>query len=842
MTTEHNNETLTLSRKRPVGRALLLMALLLGAGSLSTTSAAAAGTVSGVVSGRVFRDYNSNGAFDTVGGNTAIDTGIGGVAVSAFDDVGTAVGTDTTLADGSYALNVANAASTALRVEFATPSGLQPSFVGTNNQSNVQFVRVGASAVDFALNNPFEYCQDNPLLCTPLAPVAPSLRNDQRGLETFSSSLAASYNNTSPATNVIALNNNFGATYGMAWDRFTDSIYLGAYAKRKSPFGPGGTGAIYKVDAASGAVSTFVDLNALFPGSTGADPHPLATTTWIDDTATTGLIGKIALGDIDLSPDGQLLYVMSLNNKTLYVLPTTTTPTATNVQAFPLDLGTVDDTECPDGDVRPFGLGVRGDGQVFVGGVCSAESSRPDGADWWTDHLAGLKARAYVWTVSSVGTYTTVLNQFLEHTSALFYLDNHAWTADPAIIDNDVSGYSFWTQLMLSDIAFAGSDLVLGFRDRLGDQVPEAGQLAFGPPHYWRGYGDIRRACATGSGYELDMQVSCGGAVEEWYNQDGASESITNDESAMGSIVSLPGHQGVFSTQYDPRRYTEQNVEQSAVYSENGVGYFSNTPQGGNLGAYAVLGNYTDDVALANGKHNGLGDLEAMCDKAPIQIGNRVWKDTNNNGVQEPSEPGLSGATLHLYDEANVLLGTALTDAEGRYSFASNLAEPADGGATPDAAGGGVTFGARLSVRADRAADFEPGGALDNLGLTVADATTPGTTSFDGVDSDARTTGGVAVVDVNPLRAGGNLTSLDFGFVQLPPRPAPSTTAAPASLPDRVDPLDTTRPAGPPVATRPTELPATGRPLQPTLALASACLAIGLALIRQARRRAVHQR
>jgi hypothetical protein len=438
-----------------------------------------------------------------------------------------------------------------------------------------------------------------------------------------------------------------------------------------------------------------------------------------------------------------------------------------------------------------------------------------------------LRARAYVWTVSSTGAYTVVLNQFLEHTSSLFYLDNHAWTADPTVIDSDTSGYSFYTQLMLSDVAFAGSDLVLELRDRLGDQVPEAGLLTFGPPHYWRGYGDIRRACATATGYELDMRATCGGALQEWYTQDDASENLTNDESAMGSLVSLPGHEGIYSTQYDPRRYTAQNVQQSAVYSENGVGYFSNTPQGGNLGGYAVLYDGADDVATANGKHNGLGDLEAMCDKAPIQIGNRVWKDANSDGVQEPSEPGLSGVTLHLYDEANMLLGTALTDAEGRYSFASNLVEPADGGGTPDATGGGVTFGARLSVRADRAADFAVGGALDNLGLTVADATTSGTTASDGVDNDARTTSGVAAVDVDPLRAGGNLTSLDFGFVQLPPRPAPSTTSL-VALPDRIDP---------PAATQPTELPATGRPLQPTLALAGACLAFGLALTRQGRRR-----
>ena len=45
------------------------------------------------------------------------------------------------------------------------------------------------------------------------------------------------------------------------------------------------------------------------------------------------------------------------------------------------------------------------------------------------------------------------------------------------------------------------------------------------------------------------------------------------------------------------------------------------------------------------GKAGGIGDLEALCDPAPLEIGNRVWNDVNGNGVQDPGEPALAGGS-----------------------------------------------------------------------------------------------------------------------------------------------------------------------------------------------------
>lgn len=53
-------------------------------------------------------------------------------------------------------------------------------------------------------------------------------------------------------------------------------------------------------------------------------------------------------------------------------------------------------------------------------------------------------------------------------------------------------------------------------------------------------------------------------------------------------------------------------------------------------------------------------------------IGNRVWRDLNCNGVQDPSEPGIEGVTVELRKDG-ALVATTTTDANGAYSF-SNVA------------------------------------------------------------------------------------------------------------------------------------------------------------------------
>ncbi|RIL10424.1 hypothetical protein DCC79_08055, partial [bacterium] len=51
-------------------------------------------------------------------------------------------------------------------------------------------------------------------------------------------------------------------------------------------------------------------------------------------------------------------------------------------------------------------------------------------------------------------------------------------------------------------------------------------------------------------------------------------------------------------------------------------------------------------------------------------IGDRVWVDADNDGIQDAGEPGLEGATVGLYDSTGtVLLASTTTDENGNYAF-----------------------------------------------------------------------------------------------------------------------------------------------------------------------------
>ncbi len=50
-------------------------------------------------------------------------------------------------------------------------------------------------------------------------------------------------------------------------------------------------------------------------------------------------------------------------------------------------------------------------------------------------------------------------------------------------------------------------------------------------------------------------------------------------------------------------------------------------------------------------------------------IGDRIWSDSDGDGIQDPAEPGLSGVTVRLKDPDGNVVGTTVTGANGSYSF-----------------------------------------------------------------------------------------------------------------------------------------------------------------------------
>jgi fimbrial isopeptide formation D2 family protein/uncharacterized repeat protein (TIGR01451 family) len=56
-----------------------------------------------------------------------------------------------------------------------------------------------------------------------------------------------------------------------------------------------------------------------------------------------------------------------------------------------------------------------------------------------------------------------------------------------------------------------------------------------------------------------------------------------------------------------------------------------------------------------------------------VAIGDRVWMDSNGNGLQDPGEPNARGITVRLLDAGGTVIATTATDAAGAYSFANLL-------------------------------------------------------------------------------------------------------------------------------------------------------------------------
>lgn len=78
----------------------------------------------------------------------------------------------------------------------------------------------------------------------------------------------------------------------------------------------------------------------------------------------------------------------------------------------------------------------------------------------------------------------------------------------------------------------------------------------------------------------------------------------------------------------------------------------------------------TDVLSVAAGEERLDIDFGLFNPTAPLgQIGDFVWFDSNNNGVQDPGEQGVPGVTVSLLNASNTVIATTVTDANGNYRF-----------------------------------------------------------------------------------------------------------------------------------------------------------------------------
>ena len=767
---------------------LLLLSSVAAMGLRPWSVAYAAGTISGTV----FADYNSDGVQNNA------EIGIGDITVTAYDSAGAMQGTATSFATicvgagnpapactgpntpalGTYSLNATGTGP--YRIEFSGwPAYLQPARHGTGNGTSVQFVPDGNSTdINFGLHNPAEYCQDNPNIASscysngdPL--LAPTGAFPAANLPALVQ-IPFVPPDTGPGSNTyLATGAEIGATWSLTYQRSSQTLLAAAVVRRHSGFGPGGIGAIYAVDLSGGTRSVLLDLNTVGYSVGTLPPRNLPPDSADEnhDPDAFDAVGKLGIGGISLSEDEETLWVMNLFSRSLLEIRVgvpATTPTAADITVHP-----VPDPGCTSGVFRPWAVKTYR-GQVYIGGVCSGELPYV-GKNVDTSHL-----QAYIYRhdpAGAVGNFTPVYNFPLDYPRGLLSQEGgnqpsadwlpwiNEWGDINAPMPLPGGGpftQTMYPQPMLTAIEFdADGAMVLGLLDRAGMQLGNENYSTLAADTVtYEGVagGDTLRLCVDpAGGYVLESNSACaatgltgtgpgnnqGPGGGEFFGLDGYGG--THEEVTLGGLALHPGRREVVSTAYDP--------DESGPFRSGGFRWFDTT-DGTRPRTYlvfgqdAVIGNGTVQQPSSMGKAAGLGDVELLCDQAPIQIGNRVWLDVNVDGIQDPGEPPLAGVEVELWRDGT-LIETTTTNTDGEYYF--NDLEPRTG--TP---GGDSDYEIRI-----------PADQSSLSGLTATQANADPSSNGESRDSNG-TLDGTNVVYRIPYEdlagAGYNNHTYDFGF------------------------------------------------------------------------------
>jgi SdrD B-like domain/Secretion system C-terminal sorting domain len=539
-------------------------------------------------------------------------------------------------------------------------------------------------------------------------------------------------------------------------------------------------------------------------------------------------VGKTGIGDIELSDDGRYLWLTNLYDQKLYRIdlssgtnPVAPTPATASALITSWNLPNLSITN---GVLRPWGLKYYHN-KIYVGVVNSGEthpaanSTTNVNTNYDATTVTGGSfntgnANVLEFNPVGAGTWNNILTIPLNYPRGNAADENYNvkrwfnWANSSAIYSIGTGGNAqIRPQPILSSIEFdVEGSLMIAFMDRLANQSglhawDESGMGDF----YGESGGDLLRAYNNGCGiFELESNgkeglsspkpataganhgqgpgsgvfplnpnyvndTNYGTGYGEFYFKDKYQFSptfIPHNETNLGSIAFLPGSNELMSTVMDP-----------FDINSNGVMRFSNIT-GDSLGGYELIP-YAELGTFA--KSASIGDIEFLQSNPPIEIGNRVWSDANNDGIQSAEENGMAGVTLQLYHPAsNTVVGTVTTNPNGGYYFSSSSGTSVQG----------ITYNLNIQPFTNyivRLATSGVGSAWDptgngGLGAPIVGGVLTGTENaltgvigngnFGQSDNDAIMVNGVPSVLITTGNYGESNLNIDFGF-----KPAAPVTA-----------------------------------------------------------------
>lgn len=775
-----NNSGVASGRRKAILGMATLVALVMAIPQSINIGVVSASLAPHTVTGLVFHDYTVDGIRQVTGGGiTFTERGMSGVEVNAYDSNGDRVGTATTSSDGTYTLAIQDTDIRDLRIEFITPTGYQPSFVGTNAGSSIQFVSLDAttytaSNVNYAVHIPGEYCQANPMVySTCLYP----------GTTGYNSALGALRSTTwvsraGPTT--LLTKGTIGATWGVAIQRSTGLVFTSAAIRRHAALGPKGLGGLYVTTASGTTVLNSFDLTAA--------PYNLTLAADLDvyTDAARGInasqlsydlpgyagMGTEGIGDIEMSVDGRYLFLTNMYEKS--VVRIEIEGDVAGVQIGEIREFSIPTNLCAETE-RPWALKTLEDGSVLVGVSCS--DLRTYSTAITTSEKAELPEDAVVARLDPVGTgtWSTETRVSFDYPRQTDHCANtgavdpttlshnclasrwHPWTNNWDNIKTaaylGTNNLVAWPQPILHDIeVLDDGSLVLGIGDRLSMQIGANNYEPISGSSILRlawVYGDMMLVCRTSTGYTQESGGDCGSEYNSSRDLEFFQDQLHHNESIQGGLAVHPSRidSTLVATFMDP-----------VVIFSSGLSWFSHVD--GNRSGTGLAFVAYDDVGTGTfQKASAMGDIEILCDFAPVQIGNRVWLDSDGDGIQDAGEPAISGVTATLR-EVNVdgtlgaVIATTTTNSNGEYYFSSTTSA--------------MTTGQPYAVTFETANNYLTNGPLDGLGLTTSNSATTEVNS-DALASDTTPDiFGVSVfprIAVPPLSPGVNVMTFDAGFV-----------------------------------------------------------------------------
>ena len=627
--------------------------------------------------GKLFTDFNDNGIQD------ASEPGIPNVPVRLFGN-DQLLGTTTTSANGAWATNDI-APGIPIRIDFDVPNGQFDGAIGTESQTRVQIEESGNCSLSLGIYATRTVIDEDPWIASTCFakgnntdPNLPGAREPTLVLNRYSTTTGGP--RLGPNGNYYLANAyETGSIWGLAYHRATRKMFSSAFVKRQAAWGPKGLGAIYHTDLddffpdppPSGNYHYFNRTSLLlnlddFGIETGDERSidrnlPDAPTDFAHDTEVFDLVGKWGLGDLDINERGDSLFVVNLYSRTLVIIdigrPLDLPITADRVTEIPIP-----DPGCATSeDWRPWGLKYY-EGHLYVGGVCSAESSR-DPDDLW--------AYIYRWDGRD---FEQIIDFNLNYTKGpaqgAYCTNFEPWQSD-FYQYREINNVTCGPSPILSDIEFdSRGNMILGFGDRFGYQ---AGGWDYGTNTNDQGLyitftaGDMLKLYNLKGEFLLEKNANSG-----FYTSPGANNNqgvcrgefyyednfLSHQESILGALASHPSYNTVLTTIMDP----------STVWA-NGWSQMNNADGRKNV-SYSIFSGQLGTF----GKAAGLGDIELLIGSSSepdenVDIGNYIWIDEDEDGIQDPEEEPVTQLTVVLRDMNGTEISNITTDNKGRYYF-----------------------------------------------------------------------------------------------------------------------------------------------------------------------------